>query len=137
MALDKDVLKNYQKFVDEVTSEPSKSTQKFLDVVSEADGKNLNVSRILTAGIGLSGEVGEFNEIIKKILFQGSNVDQDTIIHLKKELGDVIWYVTQACIALDTDLEQIIKLNTDKLNSRFGGNKFNITKSLNRRRSDI
>jgi NTP pyrophosphatase (non-canonical NTP hydrolase) len=137
MALDKDVLKNYQKFVDEVTSEPSKSTQKFLDVVSEADGKNLNVSRILTAGIGLSGEVGEFNEIIKKILFQGSNVDQDTIIHLKKELGDVIWYVTQACIALDTDLEQIIKLNTDKLNNRFGGNKFNITKSLNRRRSDI
>jgi NTP pyrophosphatase (non-canonical NTP hydrolase) len=137
MALDKDVLKNYQKFVDEVTSEPSKSTQKFLDVVSEADGKNLNVSRILTAGIGLSGEVGEFNEIIKKILFQGSNVDQDTIIHLKKELGDIIWYVTQACIALDTDLEQIIKLNTDKLNSRFGGNKFNITKSLNRRRSDI
>jgi NTP pyrophosphatase (non-canonical NTP hydrolase) len=137
MALDKDVLKNYQKFVDEVTSEPSKSTQKFLDAVSEADRKNLNVSRILTAGIGLSGEVGEFNEIIKKILFQGSNVDQDTIIHLKKELGDVIWYVTQACIALDTDLEQIIKLNTDKLNSRFGGNKFNITKSLNRRRSDI
>ena len=108
MAINKNELNQYQKFVDKVTSDASKNTEKLVDRLEYVDRKNIHVSRILTAGIGLSGEVGEFNEIIKKALFQEKELDDQTVTHLKKELGDIMWYIAQACISLNSDIEEII-----------------------------
>ena len=108
-------LQEYTDFVDKVTSEASKSSGKMSERIDYLNSKNVEVSRLFTAGIGLSGEVGEFNEIIKKIMFQANTFDSVTHEHMKKELGDIMWYVTQACLALKVDLSDVIKGNKEKL----------------------
>ena len=137
MALNKNELNQYQKFVDKVTSDASKNTEKLVDRLEYVDRKNIHASRILTAGIGLSGEVGEFNEIIKKALFQEKELDDQTITHLKKELGDIMWYVAQACISLNSDIEEIIEINMAKLKSRYDKGSFDKDKSNIRKEDDI
>ena len=137
MAINKNELNQYQKFVDKVTSDASKNTEKLVDRLEYVDRKNIHVSRILTAGIGLSGEVGEFNEIIKKALFQEKELDDQTVTHLKKELGDIMWYVAQACISLNTDIEEIIGINMTKLKSRYDKGSFDKDKSNIRKEEDI
>ena len=129
-------LKQYQDFVDEVTSDSSKSLDHMIDSIDLMHEKKLTPSRLLTAGIGLSGEVGEFNEIIKKCIFQGKEMDEDKIIHLRKELGDIMWYVAQACLALNTNIEEIIDINTAKLSDRYPGG-FDTFRSENRKEGDI
>ena len=108
-------LQEYTDFVDKVTSEASKSSGKMSERIDYLNSKNVEVSRLFTAGIGLSGEVGEFNEIIKKIMFQAKTFDSVTHEHMKKELGDIMWYVTQACLALKVDLSEVIIANKEKL----------------------
>ena len=137
MAINKNELNQYQKFVDKVTSDASKNTEKLVDRLEYVDRKNIHVSRILTAGIGLSGEVGEFNEIIKKALFQEKKLDDQTVTHLKKELGDIMWYVAQACISLNSDIEEIIEINMAKLKSRYDKGSFDKDKSNIRKEEDI
>ena len=137
MAIKKNELNQYQKFVDKVTSDASKNTEKLVDRLEYVDRKNIHVSRILTAGIGLSGEVGEFNEIIKKALFQEKELDDQTVTHLKKELGDIMWYVAQACISLNSDIEEIIEINVTKLKSRYDNGSFDKEKSNIRKEEDI
>ena len=137
MAINKNELNQYQKFVDKVTSDASKNTEKLVDRLEYVDRKNIHVSRILTAGIGLSGEVGEFNEIIKKALFQEKELDDQTVTHLKKELGDIMWYVAQACISLNSDIEEIIEINMAKLKSRYDKGSFDKDKSNIRKGDDI
>ena len=137
MAINKNELNQYQKFVDKVTSDASKNTEKLVDRLEYVDRKNIHVSRILTAGIGLSGEVGEFNEIIKKALFQEKELDDQTVTHLKKELGDIMWYVAQACISLNSDIEEIIEINMAKLKSRYDKGSFDKEKSNIRKEEDI
>ena len=137
MAIKKNELNQYQKFVDKVTSDASKNTEKLVDRLEYVDRKNIHVSRILTAGIGLSGEVGEFNEIIKKALFQEKELDDQTVTHLKKELGDIMWYVAQACISLNSDIEEIIEINMAKLKSRYDKGSFDKEKSNIRKEEDI
>ena len=116
-----DLLSDYQEFVDEVSSDATKNTDDFLDAVDILEEQGVEPSRLLTAGIGLSGEVGEFNEIIKKCLFQGKELDEDTVAHLKSELGDIMWYIAQGCLALNTDIEELIDINTAKLKDRYPG----------------
>ena len=82
-----------------------KNLDDFIDAVEIVEEQGVDPSRLLTSGIGLSGEVGEFNEIIKKCIFQGKEMDEDTVTHLKSECGDILWYLAQACIALDTSIE--------------------------------
>ena len=137
MAINKNELNQYQKFVDKVTSDASKNTEKLVDRLEYVDRKNIHVSRILTAGIGLSGEVGEFNEIIKKALFQEKELDDQTVTHLKKELGDIMWYVAQACISLNSDIEEIIEINVTKLKNRYDKGSFDKDKSNIRKGDDI
>ena len=115
------LLTDYQEFVDEVSSDATKNTDDFLDAVDILEEQGVEPSRLLTSGIGLSGEVGEFNEIIKKCLFQGKELDEDTVAHLKSELGDIMWYVAQGCLALDTNIEELIDINTAKLEKRYPG----------------
>ena len=135
--MSQNLLKEYTIFVDKVTSESSKSTKKMKERIDFINSSDVEVSRLLTAGIGLSGEVGEFNEIIKKTIFQSKSFDSETHEHFKRELGDIMWYVTQACLALKVDLVEVIKTNEEKLKKRFPKERFTKESDANRHSEDI
>ena len=122
----------YAIFVDGVTSDPSKDYQSFLESLSALDGKGANIHRLLTAAVGISAEGGEFMEIVKKMVFQGKPWNDDNREHLIIELGDVMWYVANACIALGVDFDDVVKGNVKKLEKRYPGGSFSIDKSENR-----
>jgi NTP pyrophosphatase (non-canonical NTP hydrolase) len=136
---DEELLVDYTRFVDEVTSDESKDPQAFsdsLDIIDEMTDGKVAPERLITAALGISAEGGEFTEIVKKCIFQGKPMDEHTIFHMKRELGDVMWYIAQACIALDTSFEEIIYMNTEKLESRYP-NGFDAFRSNNRKEGDI
>ena len=135
--MSQNLLEEYTIFVDKVTSDSSKSTKKMKERIDFINSSDVEVSRLLTAGIGLSGEVGEFNEIIKKTIFQSKSFDSETHEHIKRELGDIMWYVTQACLALKVDLVEVINTNEEKLKKRFPKDRFTKKSDSNRRREDI
>ena len=85
----------------------------------------------------MSAEAGEFTEVVKKIVFQGKPVNEDNLFHLKRELGDIMWYVMQACMGLDTDLNEIIEMNVEKLASRYPDGAFDVHFSENRKEGDV
>ena len=127
----------YTKFVNAVTSNESKYGGHFKDRIKELDSKDFASHRALTAALGLCAESGEFTEIVKKILFQGKPVTQENLTHMKRELGDIMWYFIQACIALDVSPEEIIEMNVDKLKSRYPGGEFDVHYSENREKGDL
>ena len=134
---DERLMLDYTSFVDEVTSDESKDPQAFsdaLDIIDETSG--LPPERLITAALGISAEGGEFAEIIKKAVFQGKPLDDDAQYHMKRELGDVMWYIAQACIALDCSLEDIIYMNIEKLESRYPDG-FDSFRSNNRKEGDV
>ena len=122
----------YAVFVDGVTSDPSKDYQSFTESLDNLDGEGANIQRLLTAAVGLSAEGGEFMEIVKKMVFQGKPWNDDNREHLIIELGDAMWYVMQACSALDVSLEDVVAKNVDKLKKRYPGGEFDVYKSENR-----
>ena len=130
-------LKKYSEFVDGVTSKASTDLETFISRVRELDAAGMDVPRSLTAGIGLASEGGEFDEIIKKIVFHGKEYNADNIFHLKRELGDIIWYWTNACIALGLDPNDVIAENVTKLEARYPGGKFSVWHSENRKEGDL
>ena len=134
--MDDDLLKDYQEFVDEVSSDATKNIDDFGDAVDIVDENGVEPTRLLTASIGLSGEVGEFNDIVKKCFFQGKEMDEDTVTHLKAELSDCLWYIAQGCLALDTSIEELIDINTAKLEKRYPDG-FDGFRSENRDEDDI
>ena len=99
--------KKYEHFVDAVTSDSSKDFVALADRMGELDRQGANIERLLTAAVGISAEGGEFTEIVKKIAFQGKELTADVKLHMVKELGDVFWYFSQACMALDLSLIHI------------------------------
>ena len=129
-------LDKYALFVDGVTSDPSKDYQSFLESLSTLDGKGANIHRLLTAAVGISAEGGEFMEIVKKMVFQGKPWNHDNREHLIIELGDVMWYVMQACKALHVTLDEVIECNVDKLKKRYPGGDFDVHYSENRKEGD-
>jgi NTP pyrophosphatase (non-canonical NTP hydrolase) len=130
------ILEQYVRFVDTVSSDPTKNTADMIDCIGIMEEQGMNTSRLLTASIGLSGEVGEFNDIVKKVLFQGKEIDEDTIRHLRSELGDICWYMAQACMALDTSFEEVLDMNIAKLSDRYPGG-FDALRSASRKEGDI
>ena len=130
------LLNDYINFVDTVTSDASKSQIDFIEALNIMQEQGIEPSRLLTASVGLSGEVGEFNDIVKKLIFQGKEIDDDTKKHLKSELGDICWYMAQALIALDSSWEEIFDINVGKLSERYPGG-FDALKSASRRVGDI
>ena len=126
----------YALFVDGVTSNPSKDYQSFIEILSTLNGKGANIHRLLTAAVGISAEGGEFMEIVKKMVFQGKPWNDDNREHLIIELGDVMWYVMQACAALDVSLEDVVAGNVEKLKKRYPGGEFNVYESENRAADD-
>ena len=126
----------YAVFVDGVTSGSSKDYQCFIESLSSLDSKGANIERLLTAAVGISAEGGEFMEIVKKMVFQGKPWNDDNREHLIIELGDVMWYVMQACMALDVSIEDVVAGNVDKLKKRYPGGEFDVYKSENRASND-
>ena len=127
----------YSHFVDTVTSDTSKNFVDLADRLGELDRQGANIERLTTAGVGLAAESGEFLEIVKKMVFQGKPWNDANREHLIIELGDVMWYVAQACIALDVDFDDVIKGNVQKLEKRYPGGSFDIEKSENRAANDL
>ena len=129
--------KKYTEFVDAVTSNESKSSESFSVRLRDLYAEGLPVERLLTAAVGMSAESGEFIEVVKKMIFQGKPVNEENLFHLKRELGDVMWYVAQACMALDTTFDEIVEMNVDKLKARYPGGEFDVHKSENRKEGDL
>lgn len=143
----------YSQFVYTVTSEESQSVEALnariqsidfeLDL-SDSDLTGLEdhqkvsrVSALLTAGLGLPSESGEFAEIVKKIVFQGKPINEENIFHLKRELGDILWYVQQACFALNCTISDVIEMNREKLAARYAQCRFTVEESENRVEGDV
>ena len=129
--------KKYEKFVDAVTSDSSKDFVYLADRLVELDAKGANIERLTTAGVGLAAESGEGLEIVKKMEFQGKPWTDDNRKHLIIELGDVLWYVAQACMALEVDFDEVIEGNIKKLERRYPGGKFDINDSEHRAADDL
>lgn len=144
-------LNKYQDFVEAVTSGESNDLTTFMNRLDRLDanwevfeegqpsrhGPDINVPLLITAGLGLGSEAGEFQEIVKKLLFQGKPLSEETHYHMCRELGDVIWYWVNACRALDVDPNKIISMNVDKLKARYPGGEFDPYYSENRQAGDL
>jgi NTP pyrophosphatase (non-canonical NTP hydrolase) len=131
-------LHKYTEFVEKVTSDASNNLEVLIARLRELDAMpNLNIALLDTAGQGLASEGGEFNEIIKKMKFQGKPFNEDIRFHLKRELGDIFWYWTNACRALGLDPNDVIAENVDKLVARYPGGVFDVSFSENRQAGDL
>ena len=130
---------SYMEFVNAVTSEESKDYIPFnsrcFEIQSGDDG--IPIHRLITAALGMGAESGEFTEVVKKIVFQGKPVNEDNIFHMKRELGDIMWYVAQACMSLDTTIDEIFEMNVEKLQARYPGGSFDVHHSENRAEGDV
>jgi NTP pyrophosphatase (non-canonical NTP hydrolase) len=133
----KDFFSTYSDFVAKVTSEPSMDLdalkRSFDDIESNS---NIKTARLLTAALGLGSETGEFVEIVKKMILQGKPPSDENIFHMKRELGDIMWYWTTACASLDLDPFEVINENQKKLEARYG-EKFEIKRSEVRKEGDL
>ena len=131
-------LNKYKQFVEQVTSLESNDTdyltQRLIKLEQET---NVNIALLLTGAIGLSSEGGEFAELIKKCIFQGKPLDKDTRFHIKRELGDILWYWINSVRALGFDPNTVIEENVNKLKSRYPGGEFDPYYSENRKEGDL
>ena len=144
-------LNKYQKFVEAVTSQTSNDLTTFHDTIDRLDanyeldladnqmkhGPDVNIPLLITACFGLAAESGEFIEVPKKIIFQGKALTDENVFHMKRELGDIMWYWVNACRALNLDPNEVIAENVRKLESRYPGGKFDAFYSENRKDGDL
>jgi NTP pyrophosphatase (non-canonical NTP hydrolase) len=140
-------LDKYSEFVSVVTSKPSNDLTTFMTRLDELDGSydfeththgpDINVPLLLTGALGLAAETGEFCEIPKKMFFQGKPLTEENLFHMKRELGDIMWYWINACRALRLDPNDVIDENVRKLEARYPGGKFDAYYSENRKDGDL
>lgn len=131
-------LKNYQAFVGTTISDASRDFPSMISRLCELQDNELDVAipELLTAAVGLTAEAGEFDEIVKKLVFQGKPLNEENIHHMKRELGDVMWYLAVACRALGTSIDEILEMNVEKLSARYPAG-FEILRSEVRVASDV
>ena len=128
----------YLEFVKGVTSDPSLDWPILAARLSELEvSQDCNVPQLMTAALGLTAESGEFTEVVKKIFLQGKPYTEENVFHMKRELGDICWYLAQACMALDTTFDEVIEMNVDKLKARYPGGEFDVHHSENRAEGDL
>ena len=128
----------YLDFVKGVTSDPSLDWPVLAARLSELEvTDDCNVSQLLTAALGLSAEAGEFTEVVKKIFLQGKPYTEENVFHMKRELGDICWYLAQAFMALDTSFDEILMMNYEKLSARYPDGTFDVYCSENRAEGDL
>jgi NTP pyrophosphatase (non-canonical NTP hydrolase) len=133
----KEVLNNYRQFVMGLTSDQSKFTAEMINSMITIQKAGGNPSLLMTSAIGMCCESGEYSEIVKKIFFQGKPYNEDNIYHMKRELGDAIFYWMMACTALGLDPVEVIKENVSKLEGRYPGGKFDPFHSENRKEGEL
>jgi NTP pyrophosphatase (non-canonical NTP hydrolase) len=130
--------KKYIEFVRQTTSPASSDFAQLLARMTELEANNdADVPRLLTAALGMSAEAGEFTEVIKKIMMQGKPYNEENVFHMKRELGDICWYLAQACMALDTNFEEVLQMNYEKLSARYPEGTFDVFRSENRVEGDL
>ena len=127
----------YIEFVRQTTSPASSEYPKLVERLNELEGQGADVSRLMTAAFGMSAEAGEFTEVVKKIFLQGKPYTEDNIFHMKRELGDLCWYLAQACMALDITFEEVLEMNYEKLSARYPEGSFDVYRSENRVEGDL
>ena len=128
----------YIEFVRQTTSPASSDFAALLTRLTELEASaDADVPRLMTAAFGISAEAGEFTEVIKKIFLQGKPYNEDNVFHLKRELGDICWYIAQACMALDTTFEEVLQMNYEKLSARYPEGTFDVFLSENRVEGDL
>jgi len=128
----------YVEFVRQTTSQPSLDYPTLSARLSELEVRDdCNVPQLLTAALGISAEAGEFTEVVKKIFLQGKPYNEDNEFHMKRELGDIMWYVAQACMALDITFDEILEMNVEKLSARYPEGTFDVHYSENRKQGDV
>lgn len=98
-----------------------------------SDNDCVDIGGIFNACLGLSGEVGEFNDMIKKWVFHEKELDME---HAKKEMGDVLWYVAMMCESFGWNMDEIMQMNVDKLKARYPEG-FSVDRSLHRVEGDV
>ena len=131
-------LNKYKEFVEVVTSNESGNTEALANKIRNLEEESgVNVATLLTGAIGIASEGGEFAEIVKKCIFQGKPLDDETIFHAKRELGDIMWYWISSCRALGLDPNEVIAENVHKLKSRYPGGEFDVHYSENRKDGDL
>ena len=134
-------LNKYKDFVREVTSGESLSSMqmynRIIDIETTESKMGVNMALLMTGAIGISAEGGEFMEIVKKCVFQGKPMDEDTQFHAKRELGDIMWYWMNSCTALGIDPNDVIAENVRKLEKRYPGGEFDPYYSENRQDGDL
>jgi len=128
----------YIEFVRQTTSPASSDFAQLLSRMTELEAANdADVPRLLTAALGISAEAGEFTEVVKKIILQGKPYNEENVFHMKRELGDICWYLAQACMALDTNFREIMEMNYEKLSARYPEGAFDVYRSENRVEGDL
>ncbi len=128
----------YIEFVRQTTSPASSDYAQLLARMTELEATHdADVPRLLTAALGMSAEAGEFTEVVKKIFLQGKPYNEENTFHLKRELGDICWYLAQACMALDTNFEEVLEMNYEKLSARYPEGAFDVYRSENRVEGDL
>ena len=128
----------YIDFVRQTTSPASTNYADLLSRLSQLEVESdVDVPRLLTAALGMSAEAGEFTEVVKKIFLQGKSYNEESVFHMKRELGDILWYIAQACMALDTNFREIMEMNYEKLSARYPEGAFDVYRSENRVEGDL
>ena len=130
-------MNNYIEFVKQTTSPPSLDYAIMAARLAELEVNDVNTTQLLTAALGLTAESGEFTEVVKKIVFQGKPYNEDNVFHMKRELGDICWYLAQAFMALDTNFDEILDMNVEKLGARYPEGTFDAYYSENRKEGDL
>lgn len=105
----------------------------FKDAKAGKPAEKYDLGGIFNAAFGLSGEVGEFNDMLKKWIFHEKELD---VVHAKKELGDIMWYVAMMCHSFGWELDEILQMNVDKLKARYPQG-FDVALANNRKEGDI
>jgi NTP pyrophosphatase (non-canonical NTP hydrolase) len=127
----------YVDFVKQTTSAPSLDYLVLSKRLSELEANGANVTQLMTAAFGLTAEAGEFTEVVKKIFLQGKPYTDENVFHMKREIGDIMWYVAQACMALNISIDDVIQMNFEKLSARYPEGTFSIDRSENRVTGDV
>jgi NTP pyrophosphatase (non-canonical NTP hydrolase) len=128
----------YIEFVRQTTSPASSNYADLVSRLSQLEVEfDADVPRLLTAALGITAEAGEFTEVVKKIFLQGKPYNEENVFHLKRELGDICWYLAQACMALDTNFEEVLQMNFEKLSARYPEGAFDVYRSENRVKGDL
>ena len=133
-------LHSYKDFVSKVTSPESNSHLEMYNRLCDISNNSehlVNPSLLLTGAIGIASEGGEFAEIVKKTVFQGKPMDEETQFHIKRELGDIMWYWINSCRAMNLDPNEVVAENVKKLQSRYPDGEFDVYRSENRQDGDL